>query len=666
MRRFFVCVLLLTLAGCGSGPQLNAPSPAASSATTVASPLVTAAPTMSPTASPLPTLSATMLTLEPAEGPPGTLVTVAGFAPGGAVVRTDKGDDGATVCWAGCDGLMIDGAPLHWSDTEPGRFTLQFTVPSIPWLGGDGPHPLIPGSYTVGVVCVPMSNGCATREPQATATFTLRPPTPATCRADSCASLQLTPASGPPGSVVKIHGWAPLARMNGPQPSSYSLLVQRADGTQDWNSTLIEQTPNGDLSGSFQLPLALPNLGPLTPGAYTIALVATHRASTKPPSSSSVTIRPMPQDSSTVNIILAPTTFTITAAPTWASLGSVRPLWIAQNPGQPLAVDLANPRRIAYCAPGTIRSSSDGGASWSSVSTTGIAAAAKQHGLSLFAPDVAPSPPQCTSVVLDSQHPRSFYVTIGAVRPEQGIPPSYSVGAVTTDNGQTWQIVAPDGATPEHFGGFQADDRGVYLFFNDPVIVQLTTDGGRTWTTGHPACPLAGPCVRWGAVDLTIGGMSSPNPLLIEYSSDGGQTWLTPPDPRSINLRVSTSATLAALSPTSVVLLAGREAFPALLSNDGGATWTIIALPPLVGSDTSYPLYARLELLPNGSLIAQASENSAQWQMLQPGAQAWCRLVGAALPALAAPQPIGDQVWWYSPSEAPTPQHVPLTQLPCG
>src|SRR5437763_1447080 len=99
------------------------------------------------------------ITLSPQAGLPGTVVRISGFLPGGpsaAQAQKTISFNYGYVCWAACPGgLTYGGVPVQWSRTQAGHFTMQFTVPRAPWLGADGPHPLAPRTYTVGVRRLP-------------------------------------------------------------------------------------------------------------------------------------------------------------------------------------------------------------------------------------------------------------------------------------------------------------------------------------------------------------------------------------------------------------------------------------------------------------------------------------------------------------------------------
>ncbi len=707
MRRLFAIASILgilVLAACTPTARSAGPTPlAAAQGSTTPTPPAAAPPTVlttRPAATPnaSPTASGPWITLSPDAGPPGTVVRIDGFLPGGPSVvnaHTDGILGHANLCWGTCpDGLSEEAVPVTWSDAQPGRFTMQLTVPSTSWLAADGPHSPVPGDYSVGVQClaptIPTKKGpdfkpCRIQEAQASATFHLLGPTPP--QSGLVAQLRFTPMSGPPGTLVQVRGWAPLNQIVGGQPFPYSLTLQKGGSATGYTPQLgqLHQDIDGDLSGSFRVPMSAPPLGLLAPDSYTIAIEAIHTVSqpATPPTAAGVAIRPLNKGAGAERITLAPTAFRITAAPSWASLGTVHPLWVQRSTqlyGAPAVVgDPADPQRLAYCTDRGIRVSSDSGKVWSTIPTAGAIQALATTPFQFFqAGNLATA---CADVVLDPTHPHSYYATFGVVKKGQSAPPEYLIGLVTTDDGQSWQVVpTPEGYALDQFGGFQVNGQVVEVLFGGrttsqgprPFAGETTTDGGQTWTEGRLTCPSSGPCIRWGPAPSSIGGMGVGYPQPIEISTDGGQTW-TPPDwPSQVTLNQGPS-NLVALSPTEVALVAPGSQYPLRVSNDGGRTWEVIALPSLPGtSKDSYPAFPGLTLLSDGRLLAASDR---QWQILLPGSTAWCSVEGASLPLPAGPSAtfrvIGDKLWWQQSSNAPggsppVPRSVPLSELRCG
>jgi BNR/Asp-box repeat len=636
------------------------------------------------------------ITLSPQAGLPGTVVRISGFLPGGpsaAQAQKTISFNSGYVCWAACPGgLTYGGVPVQWSRTQAGHFTMQFTVPRAPWLGADGPHPLAPGTYTVGVRCIgPAIRWCALQGVQATATFfLLASPTPGLCQIGPCARLRFTPAASPPGTVIQVHGWAPLTEIVG-QPLGYDLVVQKVGAMAILSPWLghVQQALNGALSGSFRLPLSIPSLGLLTPGSYTIALQSIYIGAPSPGArfAPGLTITPLGKKGNVQleRITLAPTTFRVTATRSWAALGRVRPLWMQWSAGmftaQALAADPTNPHRIAHCVPGGIRLSSDGGATWSLVSTMPVARVAATSAYPLPPGLYGQARPACAALALDPRHPRSVYAAFAAAFKPAGIPPTYLVGYVTIDRGRTWRPVpAPGGYTMGEFSSFQVTGQAVQALYGRPaaapaqapaLAVEQTTDGGRTWAPAHLTCPASGPCLRWGAAPGPFSPMGAPAPQGIAYSTDGGRTWRTPAWPSWVDLNYPGPKALVALSRTEVALLAGGSEYPFRLSYDGGRTWGVIALPALPGMVGGAAQFPGLQMLPDGALLAQAQSAGMPWWLLHPGTTRWCPVSGVALPAWpAALRVIDGRVLWlaggpFGPGVLSLTS-VPLSSLRCG
>lgn len=245
--------------------------------------------------------------------------------------------------------------------------------------------------------------------------------------------------------------------------------------------------------------------------------------------------------------------------------------------------------------------------------------------------------------MLDPTHPKSFYATFAVVKKGQGPPPETLIGLVTTDDGQSWQVVpAPAGSALDRFGGFQtAGPAAQALFGRDasasrfpPFTVEQTADGGRTWTPSHLTCPPSGPCIRLGPAPSFIGGMGVGYPQPIEISTNDGQDWAMPAWPQQVILNQGPSE-LVALSQTDVALISGTAPYPFLLSHDGGQTWGDIALPDLGAASDGVSQYPGLQMLPNGNLLTRGDNPSYGWLMLPSGASQWCQVTGATLPASA-------------------------------
>lgn len=664
--KFTIVSLLLALAlSACAGDQANPgevePTPASATAT----PTTLETPAATPTQSlPSPTPDELWIHLAPDTGEAGTEVQVSGYLPGGPTAgeaAEDPSLSSATLCWGGClEGLTFVDRPVSWSESEPGHFAASFSVPMIPWLSADGPAPLTPGDYLVGIQCLGIVEGCALEEAQAGAIFELSGAAHARCYEGApCAELAFTPAHAAPGDPVQVDGWAPLVEVLGDRPFGYSLvLIPEDSALQPLDLGQLEQTLDGDLSGTFQVPQQLPGLGLLTPGTYTLALQA---------------YRPQTNQALT----LAPTTFEIATGLVWSDLEIGSPVRIEPSASlvEPftLAVDPGNPQRLAYCAPGEIRVTADGSASWASIPTGPVAELAAGTTYPLFTGG-DPAEAACASVTLDSGHPDSFYAVFETQNANFGAPPVFFQAYTTADRGATWRAVpAPSAELIEGFGGFWSDpDVGVEALFSptgfdpaqaDQVTVLQTTDGGRTWIPDVGlSCPSDGACLRWGPASGSIPGMGSPLPQPVLYSADGGGSWgftgLT------AELRLPGSE-LAAFTDQRALLLATGADYPVRLTRDGGETWQVVNLPVPEGYEGDFPFFQGLKILPDGSLLAPAPDGDS-WLLLSPEGDSWCPVASSELPPPPVqPRLAGEQLWWLDPASG-GPRQISLAQVVCA
>jgi hypothetical protein len=186
----------------------------------------------------------TTIKLSPALGPPGTTVYVSGYLPGGPLVRSTANLVGvdANVCWDGCLRGLMEVVPLSWND--PGHFNFSFRVPSVPWLGAEGPHPLKPGPYKVRLHCL-APIGCQSAA-NAEATFHLLGPASGLCfPAAPCAWLRFSPSFGEPGSLIQVQGWAPVTETVADLPPLGYWLVQAPAGARPGHSLVTVLPPGG-------------------------------------------------------------------------------------------------------------------------------------------------------------------------------------------------------------------------------------------------------------------------------------------------------------------------------------------------------------------------------------------------------------------------------------
>ncbi len=551
-------------------------------------------------------------------------------------------------------------------------------MPTVPWLGAAGPRIPTPGDYQVAIQCVGgVTSGCARLEGQATATFHVVQPSSSRCVTDSCAGLQFTPNSGPPGTLVKVSGWAPLTSLDD-DSSTYSLVLRRGTTSSTITGEVpFKQSSTGDIAASFRLPVSLYPLSTLTPGAYSVALEVLRNGSTPAAGSSipGVTITPdTGSNGAMVRITQAVTPLQITQAPVWSSLPQTRPLRIEfgdERFGSTLATDPRDPKRLAYCTPNGIRESRNAGASWRTIADTAVKARVSAAGYAIFTGPSGGSNVLCDSVTLDSQHPQSFYAAFSASK-DGGPPPTFELGYVTADGGKTWtDVPIRAGVSRDQFGGFVSLGASVGAFFDlarpgAPFTFIVTADGGASWNAALLPCPGAGPCVRWGPAPSMIGGMGAPSPQAIVASADNGATWFSAAWPDSAELKAPGPHQLVALAPDTIALIDGGEGYPLRVSRDGGRTWVYVELPASPGSSDDTAFVPALQMLPDGSLLSQGQA----WYLLRAGATSWCTIKSSNLPIQAVALPVaGDRAWWLaSPDDqsgALELSSTPLVGLSC-
>ena len=597
------------------------------------------------------------------------MVCVTGYLPGGpGAAHANESQRNGTVCWDGCSGGFTEGVQVAWSAVHAGFFAAELTVPTTAWLTADGPQPLAPGTYPVGVQCIaPTAGGCALQPAQATARFRLRGPAPQRCAAGQpCASLSFSPDAGVPGTTVHVSGWAPLTNVIGSQPFGYTLVLDQ--GSPPPMIGQVSQSLDGSLSGTVRLPASLSGGGPLAPGTYRVALEAFFSGAVGAG-------QPVAKGATVVGgrMLLAPTPLTISPPATWASLGQLTPLAIQPSTDLFGGGITAVGRQLAYCTPDGIRMSTDGGQTWSTVSTAGVADAVAKAGYTLPAGAAG-----CHAALPDPAHAGSVYATFGLVTPPCNCaPPYFMVGLATHDGGRSWQVIPqPAGFTAPTthrteagdlgFGGFQVQGQQVTALFGfrgaGALTVEGTTDGGRTWTAGQLACPATGPCVRWGPAPSQVSACMTEFPQPLEVQAGGDWSAKVSAD------LCRGQSQLAGLSSTDVALLSPGGSYPLQISRDGGRTWTYVALPePAAGS--GQPEFRALLMLPDGSLLAQSPVTGGASWLLPPAAKAWCSAGGLSSAAQATSLTAADgRLWWLAgrdPNGAQTLLSVPLTALAC-
>ncbi|HEX9029688.1 MAG TPA: sialidase family protein, partial [Anaerolineales bacterium] len=526
--------------------------------------------------------------------------------------------------------------------------------------GPNGPQPLANGDYTISLQCLgPQHNGCATVEGEPSAIFHLLGSASTQCQpGQPCTSLLFSPARAAPGAQVQVTGWAPIPGLIGGQPIPYSLVLQ-IPNQNPFELGPITQDTAGNVTGGFKVPQQIPGLGSLQPGSYLLALQP---------------LRLTKSGGSPEKVAATP--FEITAAATWASLKLGAPLWIEPSASlfaPQVTVDPTNPLRLAYCEAGDIKLRIDGGRKWTAISIAGVVNALAHTPYTL---GVSQTPDQvvCESLTLDPKHADSYFAVFQTTNAKIGAPPVYWMGLSTSDAGNVWKLVpAPANSSPEQFGGFWTDGQGVVqaLFSgpgngmeqSPPVLAVQTGDGGKTWSPASLTCPPGGSCIRWNGAPGMVGGMGAPLPQWVMVSIDGGSNWMAPGP--TVELREEGPHELAAFSDKMAILLAGNGEYPLRVTQDGGQSWSAVSLPPEPGADPANPTFPGLQILPDGSLLAQPAGGKS-WSLLAPGAAGWCALASPSLPSAAVLlHTAGDSLWWQNPADLKV-SSFPANQLRCG
>lgn len=567
------------------------------------------------------------LIAKPSAGPPGTRITLSGHYQGQA---SNGPGSYADACWNGCpDGLMEDGVPISWG--PGGRFSTTVVVPETAWLDGGAVHPLVSGTYQVGLEClVPQTRGCGTRSAQASVAFHLIAPAPLRCVSGRpCAQLHLNPAHGVAGDSLSVSGWAPLSTIIG-QPFGYQTDITSGSGS---------------------------HLGD----------------------------RPLKADAGELTV--AETPVRIDAPPSWADLDGASQLWTQTAGTTLIGAAPGNALRLGYCGAGEIEVSSDGGTTFTAVATSGIRAALAATPYQLG----SPGSPSCSDIALDPTDPATVYAAV-AVNPYGQAPPFEAVGLVSTDRGADWSLIpAPPGAAADDFSDFRADAAGVDAVFNppleaqpgpgpqgtgQPVLVERTTDGGRSWSSAPLTCPTTGPCVTLGGYSIDNCDMSA-TPQELLYSTNGGATWNQPSWPATVD--ACAYAQVTALTDSTLVLVDPGSGYLLLRSQDGGRRWSYIGVPAAPGQSAGQQdALGGITLLPNGDLLSTAGSGSTtggKWYLLPTGRNSWCEVdSGTSLDPSSSDGPvtaIGSRLWWlqvaYGPTSSSTSlKSVRLASFRCG
>lgn len=560
------------------------------------------------------------LQLTPASGPPGTTVALTGTL----AEASSSQPTFASACWDGCrDGLQYSGVALHWR--SPTTFTTTIVVPEAPWVETSPLQVLAPrtGTYRIGLESVGAQQGCGLGGGEGSAPFHLEvASSPASwCSTQaSCASLVATPDHVLPGRVVKVTGDAPLVSVIGsaaPFAFQLEVLSGRGSGLEIRFHTMAK-------TGAIEV-----NFGH---GALTIR---------KPP--------PLRAQPRTVPIAEAADGLT----PIAAEAG--RPPVVAWCDGSHVTVDGPNGRAV--------------------VALSGASAVLEQLGFTLF----GSSTPRCVAVA-PLADPRGGVPAIAVgfvVAPHGEALPAADVALVSTNGGRPWSPVpAPPGTSLASFGGFRHVGTTTDALFvassssaqsapgaSETPLVEATDDGGAHWHSAAFSCPAAEPCVAFRAYPWGNCAMNGTSQVLLR-SSDGGRSWRSPRWPGAV--QACTSATVAAPSASTELLIDSGSRYLARLSTDAGAHWEVLGVPALPGAPRGSgvdPGDGGVVLLPDGALLAWRSGGDPtrlSWDLLTPGAKRWCSATGAvgtstdsSMPASSWPVVLSDQLWWQTLTSSP-------------
>jgi len=522
--------------------------------------------------------------------------------------------------------LQEEGVAVHWSSDE--AFRMRLRVPAAAWIVSRRTsayvHPLTSGSYEVGVQCLTVLSGCALVAAEAQSPLQLNAPATNRCVGrHQCETMSLSASQAVVGEEISVTGWAPLQDIIG-RPSSYSLSL----------------TP-GTSRTKFP-PFAFDRLSKV----------------------------------GDLQVVLTPRTVRIEPSQTWASMGLV-PYVSSTYSGSSAITPLNGTNLVAWCQPSGVVIT--GGSSTMTVPTLGVRAALRGSILRIFGHPA--KVPACATVQLDPRFSRTVYAGFETAQ-GTSIPPVFLAPLYTLNDGATWhRVPIPPGASIEDFGGFATEgDQITALFANsdsysgngspigtnhDAVAAEVTTDGGKSWTSTTLGCPANGPCTTFGPYSWGNCNMSNQTQsLLVGPAGAGASTdvkwtsssWVTSVDscyPQQ--LVVSSSREMFLLDPSSQ--------YPLLQSNDSGNAWTYRTLPRIAednyGADSPSPTNS-LVMAPDGSLFAVVTSPSGLSQSLYrlpPSATSWCEVPHVFGTSIAASGVIGplrvnrtDLLWGQTPN----------------
>ncbi|MHB2029827.1 MAG: hypothetical protein ACYCPT_13595, partial [Acidimicrobiales bacterium] len=396
------------------------------------------------------------------------------------------------------------------------------------------------------------------------------------------------------------------------------------------------------------------------------------------------------------NVVLSPRVLHVTPGPTWSSLGRVSYVSSTYS-GSSAIAPLSGTTRVAWCQPSRIDVT--GGSSPLNVPTVDVPTALKGSTLHIFSRP--PDHPQCATVQLDPRNTTSVYAGFSTAQ-GNSIPPVYLAPLYTMNAGSTWHTVpTPPGTSLEDFSGFTTQGNQVDALFRQTnssdnrhvpwgtnagrASVEVTTNGGVSWTATTLGCPPSGPCVSfgpyyWGGCNMS----NATQPLLLGppgVTATSGVTWTTSPLVSSVDscfpqqLVVGSSRELFLLDPSSQ--------YPLQQSTNAGRTWTNVALPAISAANygpDSVPTSNSLLLAPDGSLFAAITTPSGLAQdlfRLAPSARSWCQVPHAFGTTIATSGTVGplqvngaNLVWsqtiYSSSGTSVSSMHVvPLSRLRC-
>lgn len=570
------------------------------------------------------------LSLSPASGGPGTVVRVRGRL-ARPLPRRTVASDFPGLCWDGCtDGIPYVAATVHW--TSERSFWARVVVPAAPWVQS-GPVrivPLVSGSYPIAITCVRPERGCAAvTERSAPFRLTVRRAVKWCRTQSSCASLRVHPQAARPAETVRLTGLAPLTEIAGP-------------GQQ---ALLAPQTLPGR------------RLGPQV--RLSRDQVVFGRAALR---------------------VLAPLSF--------AALRGTAPLAEVHAGLAQVNADPGAPSTVAWCSGPTIVLQTPSGST--TVSTAAARTEIQKMGLSPGEGSLAAS---CSGVapIDGSGQTMTALAAAFAVAPSPGGPPFYDVALQTSDGGANWSPVpVPAGALAASFGAFRYDGTALVAIYSaahvtrrdpypvlDPgrVLTEISSGDGSGWKAAPLGCPGAGPCLTLAPFVPGNCAMNGSQQALLR-STDSGVRWSSLTFPSAV--QACDTAELAA-TPAGLLVVDSLSQYPVMRTTDGGSVWSDVGLPRLHGGPGQLQVgfgQGGLTLLPDGSLLFAGG--SYPWELLRPGARAWCAVTtparaaqrsGAQAPVAA----IGAALWWLTfpmpsagPGSAiPTAHSLALSSLAC-